>query len=103
MSLQSTGWNEDRNCLLPAYSEQKGGWLSRRMTSREFFFSNAALLKTVAVMSHPLLSHPLLSHVLMDGMWTVVVLVGIVWLLFVWSFVVGCWLLFLWWLGGLCC
>ena len=35
MLLQSMGWDENRNYLLPAYSEQKGGWLDRRMTSGE--------------------------------------------------------------------
>ncbi len=35
MLLQSMGWGENRNYLLPAYSEQKGGWLDRRMTSGE--------------------------------------------------------------------
>ena len=35
MLLQSMGWDDTRNYLLPAYSEQKGGWLDRRMTSGE--------------------------------------------------------------------
>ena len=35
MLLQSMGWDDDRNYLLPAYSEQQGQWLRRRMTSGE--------------------------------------------------------------------
>ena len=35
MLLQSMDWPKDRNYLLPTYSEQKGGWLNRRMTSGE--------------------------------------------------------------------
>ncbi len=35
MLLQSMGWDQDRNYLLPAFSEQQGQWLRRRMTSGE--------------------------------------------------------------------
>ena len=29
------GWDDNRDYLLPAYSEQQGQWLKRRMTSGE--------------------------------------------------------------------
>ena len=33
--METAGWPEERDYLLPAYSEYSGGWLQRRMTSGE--------------------------------------------------------------------
>ena len=41
MLLQSMGWDDTRNYLLPAYSEQKGGWLDRRMSKEIEAFQEA--------------------------------------------------------------